>query len=340
MKILMIGGTGNISTAATELLLKQGHDLYLYCRGSGDYKEFIMKGATIQYGDINDEVSVQSFLGKHTFDVIIDWIIFTPEQAKRDIRLFMGKTTQYIFVSSASAYQRPSKNYLVTEDMPLENPYWEYSCNKIECEKIMMEAYKKDGFPVTIVRPSLTYGDTIIPYVLVSWLKPWSLIDRMRKGKRIIVPGDGTSLWVITHNTDFAKGIVGLMGKEKAIGEAFHITSDEVMTWDEVLNQIAEVIGVEPKPVHISSEFIVAFMPDQLGNLNGDKISSVVFDNSKLKSVALEFEATMSFKEGIAKTFAYLESHPELQVIDTEYEENTDRIIAAHDYGMSLAKKD
>jgi nucleoside-diphosphate-sugar epimerase len=339
MKILMIGGTGIISTAATELLVSQGHDLYLYCRGCGVYKEFKEEGVKVQYGDINDELFVKSFLEKHTFDVVADWTVMTPEQAKRDIRLFIGKTSQYIFVSSASVYQRPSKNYLITEDIPLENPFWEYSRNKIECEKILMEAYKKDGFPVTIVRPSLTYGDTIIPYILISWHRPWSLIDRMRKGKRVIVPGDGTSLWVITHNSDFAKGIVGLMGKEKAIGEAFHITSDEVLTWDDIVNQIAEVIGVEPKMTHISSEFILAFMPEQMGNLTGDKITSVVFDNSKLKSLVPDYYATTSFREGFARTYAYLESHPELQVIDNEYEEALDCIISAHDYGMSLASK-
>jgi nucleoside-diphosphate-sugar epimerase len=338
MKILMIGGTGNISLAVSELLVRQGHDLYLYCLDSGVQKEFALEGAAIQYGNINNEVAVKNFLEKHAFDVVVDWTVMTPGQAQRDVRLFTGKTSQYIFISSASAYQRPSKNYLVTEDVPLENPFWEYSRNKIACEKLLMEAYKKVGFPVTIIRPSLTYGDTIIPYILISWLKPWSLIDRMRKGKRVIVPGDGTSLWVITHNTDFAKGITGLMGKEKAIGEAFHITSDEVLTWDELVNQIAEVIGVEPRMTHISSEFITAFMPDQLGNLTGDKSTSVVFDNSKLKSLVPDYKATMSFREGFARTFAYLESHPELQVVDTEYEEALDRIIAAHDYGMSLAR--
>jgi nucleoside-diphosphate-sugar epimerase len=340
MKILMIGGTGNISIAATELLIRQGHDLYLYCLDNGVHTELRLKDVKIQYGDINDEVIVKSFLNKHTFDVVVDWTVMTPDEARRDISLFTGKTSQFFYISSASAYQKPSKNYIVTEETPLENPFWEYSRNKIECEKIMIEAYRSNGFPVTIIRPSLTYGETVIPYILISWLKPWSLIDRMRKGKRVIVPGDGTSLWEITHNTDFAKGIVGLMGKEKAIGEAFHITSDEVLTWDEVLNQLAEVIGVEPKMAHISSEFITSFMPEQIGNLNGDKIASVVFDNSKLKSLVPSFKATVSFKEGIGRTIAYLESHMEMQAIDLDYEKNMDRIIAAHDYGMSLAKKD
>lgn len=340
MKILMIGGTGNISSAATELLVKQGHDLYLYCLNNGGLDALNLEGATILYGDINDEESVSGFLSENTFDVVVDWTVMTAEQMQRDIRFFTGKTSQYILISSASAYQRPSKNYLVTEEMPLENPYWEYSRNKIECENLAMEAYKKEGFPVTIVRPSLTYGDTIVPYALTSWGKPWSMIDRMRKGKRVIVSGDGTSLWVITHNTDFAKGIVGLMGKEEAIGEAFHITSDEVLTWDDIVRQFAEVLGVEADITHISSEFIIAFMPEQLGNLTGDKSTSVVFDNSKLKRLVPDFKAKMSLKEGFARTVAYYEKHPELQVIDTYYEEAMDRIIAAHDYGMRLAKQD
>ena len=338
MKILMIGGTGNISTAASKRLIEQGHDLYLLNNDTN--AKNAIKGATILFGDINDEDKVKSLIENHTFDVIVDWIVFVPENAQRDIRLFTGKTSQYIYISSSSAYQKPVKNYLITEETPLENPYWDMSRNKIACEKLFMEEYKKEGFPITIVRPSLTYGDMIIPYPLTNWHKPWVLIDRMRKGKRIIVPGDGTSLWEITHNSDFAKGIIGLMGKQKAIGEAFHITSGEVLTWDIVVNQIAEVLGVEPQITHISSEFIIAFKPDEIGNLYGDKIVSVVFDNSKLKGIVPDFKATMPFKEGIAKTIAHYDSHPELQVIDTEYEEQIDRIIAAHDYGMSLAKKD
>jgi nucleoside-diphosphate-sugar epimerase len=340
MKIFMVGGRGNISTAVTERLVKDGHDLYLYCLNSDSHKEFTSDGVTIQFGDINNESSVRSFLKKHIFDVVVDWIGFTPEHAQRDIRLFAGKTSQYIYISSASVYQRPAKSYLITEETPLENPFWDNSQNKIASEKILMEAYKTEGFPVTIIRPSLTYGDTQIPYVLTSWTKSWSLIDRMRKGKRVIVPGDGTSLWVVTHNTDFAKGIIGLMGQKNAIGEAFHITSDEVLTWEEILNQIAEVAGLKPKVTHISSEFIIAFMAEQLGSLTGDKSTSVVFDNSKLKNLVPDFKSTMSFREGFTKTFAYFESHPELQVVDTKYEESLDRIIAAHDYGMSLAKKD
>lgn len=339
MKVLMIGGTGNISMAATKLLATQGHDLYLYCLEGSPEKELELPGVTIQYGDVNDEATVNSFLEKHTFDTVVDWVVMQPEQAKRDIRLFKGRTAQYIFISSSSAYQKPPRHHVITEETPLENPYWEMSQNKIAVEKLLMEAHKNEGFPVTIVRPSLTFGDTIVPYIFGSWSKPWSIIDRIRKGKRVIVPGDGTSLWTITHNSDFAKGIVGLMGRSEAIGEAFHITSDEVLTWGEILKQMADVIGVEAKPVCISSEFIVAFMPDQLGNTYGDKMWSAIFDNSKLKKLVPDFRATMSFKEGFAQTLAYLESHPELQVIDKDHEDAVDLVIAAYDYGMSFTEK-
>lgn len=337
MKILMIGGTGNISTAVSELLVRRGHDLYLYCKDDGVHSKFTLPGATVHYGDVNDEPGVREYLKDKSFDAIVDWTIFYPHEAERDIRLFSGKTAQYIFISTASVYQRPSKTYRITEDLPLENPFWEYSRNKIACENLLMQEYREKGFPVTIVRPSLTYGNTIIPYVLVSWLKPWSLVDRIRKGKKVIVPGDGTSLWVITHNSDFAKGISGLMGEPQAVGEAFHITSDEVLTWDEILNEIGEAVGAEPRATHISSEFITAFMPDQLGNLLGDKITSVVFDNSKLKRLVPDFKATTPFRQGIGMTVDYLRSHPQWHVVDEEYEAALDRVIAAHEKGMSLS---
>lgn len=337
MKILMIGGTGNISTAASELLLQQGHDLYLYCQNDGMQNNPRLEGAKFEYGDIFNETDILGFLDKHTFDVIVDWIVWEPDHVRRDIRQFSGKTSQYILISTASVYQKPPQNYIVTENTPRINPHWQYSRNKTECENILMEAYKKDGFPFTVVRPSLTYGDTWIPYVMGTG-KSWGIVDRIRKGKKVIVPGDGTSLWTITHNTDFAKGIVGLMGKQEAIGEAFHITSDEVLTWGDILKQIAEAVGVEAKPTHISSEFIMAFMPDQEGNLLGDKAVSLVFDNSKLRRLVPDFKATTSFRTGIAKTIAYMEAHPELQVIDEPFEAELDKVIAAHEYGMSLAK--
>ena len=333
MKILMVGGTGIISTAVSNLLVDQGHELYLLNRGL--HTHFAPKGAKILIGDINDEGHIKDLIKDDFFDVIANWIIGLPEQIERDIRLFSNKTSQYIFISSASAYQHPTKHYIITEETPLKNLYWEYSRKKIECENRIMKEYKENGFPVTIVRPSLTFGETVIPYVLTSWKDPWSIIHRMKVEKRIIVPGDGTSLWTITFNTDFAAGFIGLLGNKKTIGEAFHITSDEVLTWNDVVEQMADVVGVKSNPVHISSEFIVKFMPDQIGNLFGDKMTSSVFDNSKLKAFVPDFKAKVTFKEGFAKSYAYLKSHPELQTVDEKYEVHLDKVIRAFDYGMS-----
>jgi len=335
MKVLMIGGTGNISIAVTDLLIERGHELILYCLDNGLKREQQISGATIQYGDINDEQAVAAFLTDQYYDVVVDWTVMLPREAERDIRLFQGNTKHYMLISSASGYQHPAKAYRITEETPLENQFWEYSRNKIACEARVMEAYQNDGFPATIIRPSLTFGDGIVPYVMTSWSHPWSLIDRMRKGKRIIVPGDGTSLWTITHNTDFAKGIVGLMGNPKTIGEAFHITSDEVLTWETIGRQMADEIGVQWNPVHISSEFIVKFMPDMVGGLFGDKIESAVFDNTKLKQFVPDFHSDMTFRDGFKRTFEYLLIHPELQMVDDAFEKQIDRVIAAFDYGMS-----
>lgn len=338
MKILMVGGTGLISSAVSNLLLHRGHEVDIICLNDGLHPTLPLEGARFHYIDVNDEENINRFLATRTYDTIVDSTVMTPQQARRDIRLFAGKTAQYVFISSASAYQKPLKHYPITEETPLENPFWDYSRNKAECERILLDEYRAKGFPATIVRPSLTYGDLSIPYVMNNWGKQWSLIHRIQQGKRVIVPGDGTSLWTITHNTDFAKGFVGLLGNKKAIGEAFHITSDEVLTWDETLNQIGAAAGREPKPVHISSEFIIAFQPDQLGNLLGDKSVSAVFDNSKLRSLVPDFKATVPFQEGIARSIDYFRNHPELQSFDEAFEQQLDRIIAAHDFGISMAK--
>jgi nucleoside-diphosphate-sugar epimerase len=333
MKVLMIGGTGIISTATTQLLSEQGHDLTLINRGENLH--LLPNSVKSMVVDIDNEQQVESLIQNEHFDAIVDWIVGTPEQAERDIRLFSGKTNQYVFISSASAYRHTGNGYMITEETPLGNDYWEYSRNKILCEQRFRKEYQENGFPVTIVRPSLTFGETVVPYVLASWQHPWSIIDRIKSGKRVIVPGDGTSLWTITFNTDFAAGIVGLLGNRKAIGEAFHITSDETLTWNEVVDQMAQVIGVKPNIVHISSDFIEKFMPDQIGNLHGDKIYSTVFDNSKLKSFVPSFQAKSTFQRGFTKTYAYLLIHPELQTVDELFEEKIDRIIRAYDFGLS-----
>ncbi|HMB95944.1 MAG TPA: SDR family oxidoreductase, partial [Tepidisphaeraceae bacterium] len=252
MKVLFIGGTGIISSACTALAIERGIDLYLLNRG----KREAVKGARTLHADIRDADRTQAVLRDQNFDVVVDWIAFTNEHVEADIRLFSGRAGQYIFISSASVYQKPVSHYLITESTPLANPFWDYARNKIECEERLMREYREKGFPITIIRPSLTYGQTMIPHACGSWHHPWTTADRMLKGKPILVHGDGTSLWVTTHNSDFAKGFVGLLGNSQTIGHAFHITTDEVLTWDQIYQTVGAALGVEPKLVHVASETI------------------------------------------------------------------------------------
>src|SRR5450759_4584024 len=268
MKILFIGGTGIISTACTALAAKRGLDVTLLSRGQ--HASELPAGVKTLIADVNNPAALQK-LEHESFDAVVDWIAFTPSDIERDLKLFRGRTRQYIFISSASAYQKPITHYLITESTPLANPYWDYSRNKIACEERLLKAYREEGFPATIVRPSLTYGDTQVPLAINSWTKSYTVVDRMRRGRKVIVPGDGSSLWVITHNSDFAKGLVGLLGHPQAIGHAFHITTDEVMTWDQFYRIVGAAAGVEPQLVHIPTDFIGACLPDKLGGLKGDK---------------------------------------------------------------------
>jgi len=264
-------------------------------------------------------------------------IAFTTADIDRDIRLFRDRANQFIFISSASAYQKPVGHYLITESTPLANPFWQYSRDKIACEERLMKAYREEGFPITIVRPSLTYGDTQIVLAVNSWQKSWTAVDRMRRGKKVIVPGDGSSLWVVTHNTDFAQGFVGLLGHRQAIGHAFHITSDEVMTWDQYYRITAQAAGVEAQLVHIPSDFISACIPDELGSLTGDKSASVVFDNSKIKRFVPGYCAKVPFVEGIEKTIAWFDADPRRKLIDDNANTAWDKLIAAYESGLETA---
>ncbi|BBH18736.1 hypothetical protein Back11_00810 [Paenibacillus baekrokdamisoli] len=329
MKVLFIGGTGLISEASSKLVVEQGHELYLFNRGKRS--EWVPDGAHLIQGDIRDLAASAETLMGYAFDVVVDWIAFTPEHARTDIELFRDNTKQYIYISSASAYQKPLQHYIVTEETPLSNPYWQYSRDKIASEELLMEAYRNSGFPVTIVRPSFTYGDTMIPASLNSWNHPWSLIDRIRRGQKIIVHGDGTSLWTMTHNTDFAKGFVGLLGNTAAIGEAFHITSDEVLSWNQIYAAIGAAAGVEPILVPISSDFLISFSTDYKGGLLGDKAVSAVFDNSKIKRFVPEYRATLPFAEGIKRTVASFEKRPEICTVDPEWNDHIDQILAAYE---------
>jgi len=335
MKVLFIGGTGIISTACTRLAAQRGIDLTLLNRGQRPTN--IPEGVKTLTADINDPVLSRE-LEQRSFDVVVDWIAFTPAEIERDLKLFRGRARQYIFISSASAYQRPVGHYLITESTPLANPYWDYSRNKIACEERLLKAYREEGFPITIVRPSLTYGETLIPLVMNSWAhQSYTVVDRMLRGQKVIVPGDGSSLWVITHNSDFAKGFVGLLGHEQAIGHAFHITSDEVLTWNQFYEVVGDAIGVEPKIVHIPSGFIIACLPEEQGSLIGDKSSSVVFDNSKIKRFVPDYCATVPFAQGIRQSLAWFNADPARKIIDSQSNATLDKLIAAYERGLQEA---
>lgn len=335
MKVLFIGGTGIISTASTKLAAERGIDLTLLRRGQ--HATDLSRNVSTITADITDEAAVAEALGKQSFDAVVDWVAFTPADVERDIRLFRGRANQFIFISSASAYQKPVGHYLITESTPLANPYWQYSRDKIACEDRLMKAYREEGFPITIVRPSLTYGDTQIVLAINSWQKSWTAVDRMRRGKKVIVPGDGSSLWVSTHNSDFAQGLVGLLGHRQAIGHAFHITSDEVLTWDQFYRITAQAAGVEPRIVHIASDFVGACLPDQVAELTGDKAASVVFDNSKIKRFVPGYCAKVPFAQGIQRTIDWFDADSRRKQIDEDANASWDKLIDAYESGLQEA---
>lgn len=335
MKVLFIGGTGIISTASTKLAAEREIDLTLLRRGQ--HATDLPRNVRTIAADIADEAAVAEALGKERFDAVVDWVAFTAADVERDIRLFHGRTNQFIFISSASAYQKPVGHYLITESTPLANPYWQYSRDKIACEDRLMKAYREEGFPITIVRPSLTYGDTQIVLAINSWQKSWTAVDRMRRGKKVIVPGDGSSLWVVTHNSDFAQGLVGLLGHRQAIGHAFQITSDEVLTWDQFYRITARAAGVEAQIVHIASDFISACLPDEVGGLTGDKAVSVVFDNTKIKRFVPGYCAKVPFAQGIQRTIDWFDADARRKVIDEDANATWDKMIDAYESGLGEA---
>ncbi len=326
MNALLIGGTGTISMAITRLLAEKGWEVHLLNRGNR--KAEVPQGVHWIQADISDEQAVAQILQGRHFDCVCEFIGFLPEQVERDIRLFEGKTSQYLYISSASAYHKPATDYRITEGTALANPYWEYSRNKIACEEVLMKAYREHQFPVTIIRPSHTYDNRNVPLGVHGDKGSYQVIKRMLQGKPVIIHGDGTSLWTMTHNWDFAKGYVGLMGNPHAIGEAFQITNDETLTWNQIYAAIARVLGVELKAFHVSSEFLAATGKyDLLGSLIGDKANSVVFDNSKLKRAVPDFVPTVRFEQGIRDTIENIMAHPELQTEDPEFDEWCDKVI-------------
>lgn len=336
MRALFIGGTGTISSAITEALAAQGYELYLLNRGNQNQK--LPAGVKILKADINDEALVSSLIKDLSFDVVADFIAFVPSHIERDIRLFSGKTGQFIFISSASAYQKPLSDYRINESTPLSNPYWEYSRNKIACEELLIAQYRNSGFPVTIVRPSHTYDERSIPLGVHGSKGSWQVAKRMLENKPVIIHGDGSSLWTLTHNSDFAKGFIGLMGNIHAIGEAINITSDESLTWNQIYEIIASALGVKLNAVHIASDYLAACSSsyDFTGALIGDKANSVVFDNSKLKRLVPGFTATVRFDQGIRRILKNILTHPQFQHEDVEFDLWCDRVI--DNYKTSIKK--
>lgn len=337
MRVLFLGGTGIISTACTRLALERGFDVTVLNRG----QRVPIPGTRQMTGDVNAPTSLSATIGDGHWDVVADFVTFAPEQVEQRLALFRGRVGQYLYISSASAYQKPVTHYLVTESTPLVNPFWDYSRAKIACEERLTRALRDESFPVTIVRPSFTYGETVIPLPMSSWLKQYTVIERMRRGAPVVIPGDGTSLWTLTHNTDFAKGFVGLFGHQAAVGHAFHITSDEVLTWNQAYEAVAEAAGVaKPNFVHIASDFIAPCLPDAVGGLHGDKINSVVFDNTKIKRFVPEFVATTRFRDGIRRSLAWFDADPARQVIDHEANQEWDRLVAAYQRGLTAAVRE
>ena len=325
MKVLFIGGTGNISTSVSLQAVARGMDLYLLNRGK---QQVTIPGARQLTCDINRNREVAALLDEYKFDVVVNWIAYKPGEVERDFRLFKGRTGQYIFISSASVYQKPPLYPVITESTPLYNPYWEYSRDKIRCEELLNEYYQEEDFPITIVRPSLTY-DTVFPIAVGGW-KCYTLADRMLNGRKIIVHGDGTSLWTVTHAEDFARGFIGLIGHQQAVGHSFHITSDEILTWNQIYRTIAAALGVEAQIVHIPSDFITRISPELEGGLLGDKAYSVIFDNSKIKSFVPGFKAVIPFTEGIRRTVAWFQADPARMTVNEEVNVMMDKILAVY----------
>jgi nucleoside-diphosphate-sugar epimerase len=344
MKVLFIGGTGTISAAISRQLLEAGHELYLLNRGSrnGEFSK-APTGAPAKEirGDINDEADIAGKIKKLDFDVVADFITFTAAQAERDYRLFRDKTKQYLCFSSTSAYQKPPQNYLITESTPLANPYWQYSRDKIAVEDFLIKKYREEGYPVTIIRPSHTYDERKIPLGVHGKGGSGQVAKRILDGKPVIIHGDGTSIWTMTHNSDFARGFIGLLGNIHAIGETVQITSDETVTWNQVYAAIAAALHRPLKAVHVSSDFLAATSGyDLTGSLTGDKANSVVFDNTKLKRLVPGFTARVRFDQGIRATIEYVLAHRELQKEDPEFDAWCDRVIAAQERAIREVRAD
>jgi len=333
MRVLFIGGTGNLSYDSSLRALSQGIDLYHLNRGKRQGKT--LDDVHTLTADIGDEAAVRAAIGKLEFDVVVDFIAFTTDQVERDLRLFQGKTGQYVFISSASAYRKPAVHHVITEATPLINPAWDYSRNKIACERLLESEWRESGFPVTIVRPSHTYSAGWIPTAWTS--SDFTVAARMLAGKEVVVHGDGQSLWTLTHTRDFAVGLVGLLGNPAAIGEAVQITGNEALTWESIHRTIAAILGVEPRIVHVPSDFIAAVDPEIGQHFLGDKAWSSVFDCSKLKRLVPDFRTTIPFHQGMRESIEWYLSDPRRQVTNPDMDAVIEKVLAAWKRAMAAA---
>ena len=324
MRVLFIGGSGIISSACARAAVGQGIELFALNRGLTTHRP-LPDQVTVLHGDIRDPASARAALAGREFDAVVDWVAFTPGQVRADIELFRGRTGQYVFISSASAYQTPPSRIPVTESTPLRNPYWQYSRDKIGCEDLLTAAYREHGFPATIVRPSHTYDKTLVPFD-----GGWTVLGRMRQGKPVVVHGDGTSLWTLTHHEDFARGFVPLLGHPRVIGEAFHITSDDVLTWDQITHALAAALGVTADIVHVPSDVIATADPEWGAGLLGDKTHSMVFDNSKLRGVVPGWRALIPFERGAREIVRWYLEDPSRQQTDARIDEAMDKLAGAY----------
>lgn len=328
-KALFIGGTGTISRSITERLARDGNwEVYVLNRGQ---KKKAPDNVRQLIADINNPDRVKEAVGSGTFDVVANFIAYSPEDVQRDIDLFRSKTRQYIFISSASAYQKPATSWPITESTPLANPFWDYSRDKIACENLLLSAYRSSGFPVTIVRPSHTYNNENFPVAVRGKQRSWQTFLRLRDGRPVIIPGDGTSLWTVTHADDFAPGFIGLMANPQALGQAFHITSDDVLTWDQIYGMAADAIGVKLNAVHIASETLAGSNPEFQGTLLGDKAHTTVFDNAKIRKFAPQFSPVIRLSDAIHTIIATMLSTPSLQVPDPEFDAWCERMLTANE---------
>jgi nucleoside-diphosphate-sugar epimerase len=323
LRVLFIGGSGVISSACSRVAVDSGIELSVLNRGRNAERP-LPPGVNMLRADIREPGSVRDEIRDLEFDAVVDWVAFTPEHVRADIELFRGRTGQYVFISSASAYQTPPARMPVTESTPLRNPYWQYSRDKIACEDTLVAAYRKEGFPATIVRPSHTYDETLVPFH-----GGWTVLGRMLAGKPVIVHGDGTSLWTITHHDDFARAFVPLLGHPRTLGEAIHITSDDVLTWNQIAEAMAAALGVTVRLVHVPSDAIAAADPDWGAGLLGDKAHSMVFDNTKLRGIVPGWQAVIPFEQGARQIAAWYLADPARQVTDQALDAVMDKLAAA-----------